>query len=556
METLNLVQGSEAWLAHRLHHHNASDAPAMMGCSPYKTRSQLVREYATGLREEVDAATQRIFDDGHRFEALARPLAEEIIGEELYPVVGTAGKLSASFDGLTMLEETSFEHKSVNNDLRAAMAPGCTGTDLPLCYQVQMTHQCMVSTLTKRVLFMASKWDGDVLVEERHCWFEPSPELAAKIAAGWAQFEADVAAYSPEAPAPAAPAGRAPSALPALRIEVSGQVTASNLAQFKAHALAVFEDINTDLQTDQDFADADKTVKWCSEVEERLAAAKQHALSQTETIDALFRALDEIGAQARKVRLDLANKVKTEKEARRLEVITKAQADLDAHVLALNARLGHVWIGRQAGDFGEAIKGKKSIDTCRDAASTRLASLKVELSGLADRLAANRKALIDADGVDSFFLFADFAVAGAKPAEDFEAIAAHRIATHAASEKARREREDAAKAAAAPPSAPAPVVPVVAAPAPASRSTFADIPAASNVGVLERPAHVATDSVREIKLGDINAALGFVLNQAFIVETLGIKALPAQGSAVRFRASDFERIRTALIRHVQSRAAI
>ncbi len=71
-------------------------------------------------------------------------------------------------------------------------------------------------------------------------------------------------------------------------------VTASTLEQFKAHSLAVFSAINTGLQTDQHLADAEKTVKWCGEVEERLEAAKQHALSQTENIDALFRTIDEI----------------------------------------------------------------------------------------------------------------------------------------------------------------------------------------------------------------------------------------------------------------------
>ena len=102
MITHELAQGSPEWHAHRAQHFNASDAPAMMGCSPYKTRAQLVRELATGVAAEVDAATQRRFDAGHRFEELARPLAEQIIGEELYPCVGTDGKLSASFDGLTM----------------------------------------------------------------------------------------------------------------------------------------------------------------------------------------------------------------------------------------------------------------------------------------------------------------------------------------------------------------------------------------------------------------------------------------------------------------------
>ncbi|MBQ1761914.1 MAG: YqaJ viral recombinase family protein, partial [Aquincola sp.] len=135
MQTHTLVQGTPEWHQHRANYFNASDAPAMMGCSPYKTRQQLLHERATGITPDVDAATQRGFDDGHRFEALARPLMEQIIGQDLYPCTGTEGNLSASFDGLTMLEDIAAEHKSLNDRLRAAMHDGSTGADLPLDYQ-------------------------------------------------------------------------------------------------------------------------------------------------------------------------------------------------------------------------------------------------------------------------------------------------------------------------------------------------------------------------------------------------------------------------------------
>ena len=114
MKTHDLIQGTPAWLAYRTSHFNASDAPAMLGCSPYKTRAQLLREMHTGVPAEVDAGTQMRFNNGHRAEALARPLAEEIVGEDLFPVVGSEGSLSASFDGLTLLEDTGFEHKALN----------------------------------------------------------------------------------------------------------------------------------------------------------------------------------------------------------------------------------------------------------------------------------------------------------------------------------------------------------------------------------------------------------------------------------------------------------
>ena len=38
-------------------------------------------------------------------------------------------------------------------------------------------------------------------------------------------------------------------------------------------------------------------MKWCADVESRLAAAKEHALSQTATIDELFRTIDDISAE-------------------------------------------------------------------------------------------------------------------------------------------------------------------------------------------------------------------------------------------------------------------
>ena len=65
MKIVQLTQGTPSWHAHRAQHFNASDAPAMMGVSPYKTRSELLHELATGMVPEVDASTQCRFDDGH-----------------------------------------------------------------------------------------------------------------------------------------------------------------------------------------------------------------------------------------------------------------------------------------------------------------------------------------------------------------------------------------------------------------------------------------------------------------------------------------------------------
>ena len=108
MKTLDLVQGSPEWLAHRATHYNASEAAAMLGMSPYKSRNQLVREKATGIIPEVDAGTQQRFDRGHEIEAIARTFAEEFLDlgfdEHLEPMVIAdeidGMPLSASLDGV------------------------------------------------------------------------------------------------------------------------------------------------------------------------------------------------------------------------------------------------------------------------------------------------------------------------------------------------------------------------------------------------------------------------------------------------------------------------
>lgn len=446
MNIVNLQQGSSEWLAHRKQFLNASDAPAMMACSSYKTRAELVKELATGLSQEVDAATQRRFDAGHQFEALARPLAEEIIGDELSPCVCTSGKFSASFDGLTFMGDDAFEHKTLNNTLRAAMVPGCTGTDLPLQYQVQMEHQAMVSSC-QRILFMASEWrldDGTgewVLVEERHCWYTPNPELRAKIVAGWEQLEKDVAAYDPAAERPAAAVAEPVESLPAVAVQLQGSLAVvTNLDKFGDALRGFIERMVAKPATDQEFADAEAECKALKKAEEMLEAAESGALAQISDVELLRRTVADLKSLARTTRLAREKLVAAEKDARRVALVTGAQQELDQHVAALNHRLGSNWLPRIAGGFAETIKGKKSLQNMQDAVAVALTNAKAEANGLAQHLEANRKHLVQEDG-DWIALFADFATVGTKAAEDFQALAALRIGKHKADEAQRLEAQ-------------------------------------------------------------------------------------------------------------------
>ena len=543
MEQLSLVQGSPEWHAHRRNHWNASDAPAMMGCSPHESRAQLLHRLATGIEPEVDAGTQRRFADGHRFEALARPLAEEIIGEDLFPVVGTEGRYSASFDGLTMDESTAFEHKTLGESLRYTPWDEGNGDHLPMLYRVQMEHQLIVSN-AQRVLFMATRWEGDRCVERRHCWYASDPKLRAQIIAGWKQFDADLAAYqAPEAAAPA-PVGRAPETLPALRIEISGAVSASNLGDFKAIALKAIRSVNRDLTTDQHFADAEESVKWCGDVEDRIKAAKAHALSQTATIDELFRTLDDISAEARTVRLSLEKLVKERKETIRGEIVAAGIEAFRNHIASLNARIGKPYMPQIQPAFGEAIKGKRTVASIRAAVDAELARAKIAASETADRIQTNLRAILDAGAPG---LFADQSTLVLKDAEFVTLTIAQRLADQKrredeAAERGRAEAAEAAqRAAQAVAAAPAPVV---AAPV----AVVATVAPAKVVSIARPPA----DDGKRLKLGDINARLAPIALTADGLAGLGFKHVAVDKAAKLYREADFPLICDALVAHVNA----
>jgi putative phage-type endonuclease len=427
MKTLDVVQGTTEWSAARAKAFTASEAPAMMGVSPYLTRSELLREKKLGIQREHDAATLARFAAGHEAEAAARAIVErDIVREELYPIVATddAGRLLASSDGATMACEVGFEHKLWNEELAASVRDGV----VPESHRWQLDQQIHIFGFEK-VLFVVSDGTPDRFV---WCEYRTTAERIERLLAGWDQFERDLAEFVPT-PSTVKPAGVAPEALPALRIEVTGMVTASNLAACREHALAVFGGIKTDLQTDADFADAERTVKWCKEVEDRLDAAKQHALSQTDSIESLFRTIDAIKEEARQKRLTLDKLVKAEKENRKAEIVRSAHEAFSDHLAALLKRTG-VPIPA-VGTFADAIKGLKSVDSMRDKVATALANAKIEANAIADRIDANRKL------VEDMSLMPDFAAVCTKVPDDFAALYGMRKQQRADAEAKRLEAE-------------------------------------------------------------------------------------------------------------------
>ena len=427
MKIHNVAQGSAEWHALRGKHFTASEAPAMMGVSKYQARTDLLMLKKTGIAPEVTQSQQFIFDKGHATEAMARPLVEAMIGEELYPIVATEGNLLASMDGATMLGETLFEHKLWNESVVAQVKAG----ELAPHYYWQLEQQLLVSG-AERVIFVCSDGTPENFV---HMEYWPVAGRAAQLVESWKQFEADLADFE-MADAPSIVVGKAPDELPALRIELTGMVTASNLKVFEDSALAVIDSVKTTLSTDQDFADAKKAVKWCGDVEEAVSVAKKQALSQTQSIDELFSSLDRISAHARETRLKVDKLVKAQELLVKTNIKQKAELALADHIAAINKTLGKVALPHVVSDFAGAMKNKRTIASLQDAVDTELARAKIDASQAADGIRLNLTSLAEL-AVDHAFLFSDVQQLVTKANDDLVTLIKFRISEHQKAEQAK-----------------------------------------------------------------------------------------------------------------------
>lgn len=443
MKQLSLAQGSPEWDAHRASARNASDAPALMGASPYVTRSELIRRRATGVHPEHDAATLDRFRRGHEAESALRQLAELELNIEFYPLVSVSddGYLSASFDGVSMDETVICECKMSNAEKIAAIDRG----EIPREDRWQIVQQFAVCETALRCIYICGDGTADgshMLVIGRSTIASDIPHLRA----AWRQFDKDVEAYQHEH-VKAAPVAAPVNGFGALMLRVEGKVLASNLDAFKAGAEAFIARLPkpAELQTDQDFADADAAIKACAEAESRIKAAKDQALAQMSDIDAVMRAADSIAETIRAARLSLDKAVKTEKENRKAELIRSGVDDVREHYASINATMSGYELGVPASltsDIGSSIKGLKSLDSIRDKISTAVAQAKIAASREADK----RRmciAVID-EHAEHRALIPDAAqLVASKSPDDLRNLIAARVAEHEA--KVRKQAEEAAE---------------------------------------------------------------------------------------------------------------
>ena len=583
MQVLDIQQGSDSWLAVRMNHFCASEAAAMLGFDKRTTRTQLLHMKHTGIGKEFSEWVQKnLLDKGHEIEADTRQISEKIIGEDLYPCIGTTEiegiKLLASFDGITIGEETIWEGKSRNADLIASLESG----QLPDTHWPQVEQQLLISKAEKALFTCGDGTEqGSVLF-----WYASHPERRATLIAGWHQFAKDLAEYKPVEVVVELVATPTLN-LPAVSIKVEGSIALlSNLDKFGDALKQYISKIPAKPATDQEFVDCKAAIKKLQEAQDALDAAEANALGQIATFDEMRNVKALLFELARTTRLATEKLVTSREKTIKEEIVTGAREKLVKHVADLNTRLGRPYMPTIQADFAGAIKSKRTIASLQNAVDTLLAEKKIEADAISNKLMQNLLSLREL-AKDHAFLFSDTSAIIMKDNADLVLLIESRIAAHektkadetealrvriesqerakaeaAAAETLRREREaDEARIAAEKRAAqtanapqPDPAHENLALRPPHGQETVASAHANAQASqIATAPTSVDTGAL--MNLGTINARLDGVTVNAEFLERLGFLPSTTLKNSKLYREADFQRICAEIMRHIQTVAS-
>ncbi|ENI4487204.1 homogentisate 1,2-dioxygenase [Vibrio fluvialis] len=430
MKILNLIQGSQEWLESRLSFFCASEAPAVMGESKYMSRNQLLDLKKGWKSNPVSSFTQKLFDDGHEHEDMAREITELEELEEFPPVVGSTVvdgiELLASFDGFG--DGGAWEHKDWNKTLAENVRNGV----LEPHYYWQLEHQCIVAGIDE-VMFTCSDGTEDKRVS---MIYKSVPDRRNKLVAAWKQFDKDLESHELKAKETSV-AAEVIQDLPVISYKMNGLALASNLDEYKSKALELVEQSKKKLETDQDFANAESMVKVFKSAEDKLGLMSQQVLGEVESIDKFVKDLGFISENIRQARLGLDKQVKLRKEEIKTDIVVAAKNELNTLINEASAKFNVTF--NITADFAGAIKGKRNIESMRSAINDELANAKVCLSEQKDVVQANLEVVNEHK--EYRFLFNDWGQIAFKPKDDFETLVKLRISEHKEAEEKRLEQE-------------------------------------------------------------------------------------------------------------------
>ncbi len=176
---LQLVQGTDEWLAYRMGMRNASESAAVMGISPWVTPYQLwLNKTGRSVQETTPAMAH-----GTRLEPEARAAYEARTGAVMQPLVMQDGLYSASLDGVTLDGELILEVKAPFRLKQSTLWTEVAAGQVPEHYMVQIQHQLMVSKAVTADLWVYADGEGLLVSMER------DEAMMAAIREAWEAYQ-------------------------------------------------------------------------------------------------------------------------------------------------------------------------------------------------------------------------------------------------------------------------------------------------------------------------------------------------------------------------------
>lgn len=231
-----------------------------------------------------------------------------------------------------------------------------------------------------------------------------------------------------------------------LEIQISGRIQNSNFPVWKNALLDQISLINLKLITDNDFAAATEDAKLLKRAEKAILEAKIRAIEQTEEIQLLFDALDEISEQARQARLTLERQIRTRKQEIKDDLINTAITEVRNYIAGKAEVYSQLDNSRyvQRYQYELATKGKASIAGVKNSLASLVRDLKCEIDAECSQVLRNYK-LIETIPANDRLLFQDINYLVTLPETELRLTIENRT-VRVSEQKSRQNAEKAEKA--------------------------------------------------------------------------------------------------------------
>lgn len=160
-QILDLEQGCEEWFQLRKTKITATDAPVIMGASPWKTIDEL---YCEKTSDTPNGKPNDRMKRGTDLEPVARELFAIQTGLEIYPKVVVKDWCMASMDGLSPCCKYAVEIKCPSEKAHEIAVCG----EVPTYYYPQLQHQIWVCDLDMIYYYSFDGIDGVIVEVQRN----------------------------------------------------------------------------------------------------------------------------------------------------------------------------------------------------------------------------------------------------------------------------------------------------------------------------------------------------------------------------------------------------